>query len=55
MTGTAMTEANEFSEIYNLEVIEIPTNVPCVREDADDEVYRTNKEKDATPEYGRYR
>ncbi len=46
MTGTAMTEANEFNEIYNLEVVEVPTNVACIREDADDEVYRTNHEKD---------
>ncbi len=45
MTGTAMTEAGEFSEIYKLEVIEVPTNVPCVREDMDDEVYRTAEEK----------
>ncbi len=46
MTGTAMTEAGEFSEIYKLEVVEIPTNVPCVRKDHDDEVYRTAEEKD---------
>src|SRR5262245_46696151 len=45
MTGTAMTEANEFAEIYKLEVVEIPTNVACVRIDADDEVYRTLREK----------
>ncbi len=45
MTGTAMTEATEFQEIYGLEVIEIPTNLPCVRGDEDDEVYRTAKEK----------
>ncbi|MBM08687.1 MAG: preprotein translocase subunit SecA [Magnetovibrio sp.] len=45
MTGTAMTEAGEFSEIYKLEVVEIPTNVVCVREDLDDEVYRTATEK----------
>jgi preprotein translocase subunit SecA len=45
MTGTAMTEAGEFSEIYKLEVIDIPTNVPCVRQDHDDEVYRTANEK----------
>ena len=45
MTGTAMTEAGEFSTIYNLEVIEIPTNVTCIRKDQDDEVYRTAKEK----------
>ncbi|MDA1091139.1 MAG: preprotein translocase subunit SecA [Proteobacteria bacterium] len=47
MTGTAMTEAGEFSEIYGLEVIDIPTNVPCIRQDNDDEVYRTAAEKDA--------
>ena len=45
MTGTAMTEAPEFMDIYGLEVIEIPTNLPCVRVDNDDEVYRTTKEK----------
>ena len=45
MTGTAMTEAGELSEIYKLEVIDIPTNVPCVRQDHDDEVYRTADEK----------
>lgn len=45
MTGTAMTEAGEFSEIYGLEVVEIPTNVPCHRIDYDDEVYRTAEEK----------
>ncbi|WP_119299506.1 preprotein translocase subunit SecA [Dongia deserti] len=45
MTGTAMTEAPEFSEIYGLDVIEIPTNVPVQREDQDDEIYRTAKEK----------
>ena len=45
MTGTAMTEADEFAEIYKLEVIEIPTNVPVTRKDADDEVYRSAAEK----------
>ena len=45
MTGTAMTEAGEFQEIYNLEVVEMPTNIPVSRIDADDEVYRTAKEK----------
>jgi len=45
MTGTAMTEAAELLDIYNLEVIEIPTNLPCIRIDNDDEVYRTTKEK----------
>src|SRR5689334_14155760 len=45
MTGTAMTEAEEFMDIYNLEVIEVPTNMPMVRLDDDDEVYRTAAEK----------
>jgi preprotein translocase subunit SecA len=45
MTGTAMTEATEFSEIYKLDVIECPTNEPCIRIDHDDEVYRTTSEK----------
>lgn len=45
MTGTAATEADEFHEIYGLEVLEIPTNVPVARIDADDEVYRTAEEK----------
>ncbi|MFO1129604.1 MAG: preprotein translocase subunit SecA [Rhodospirillales bacterium] len=45
MTGTAMTEAAEFGEIYKLDVVDIPTNVPCIRIDADDEVYRTAREK----------
>jgi preprotein translocase subunit SecA len=45
MTGTAMTEADEFAEIYKLDVLEIPTNVPVARRDEDDEVYRTADEK----------
>ena len=45
MTGTAMTEAAEFAEIYALESVEIPTNMPVVRADMDDEVYRTAQEK----------
>src|SRR3989440_9694177 len=45
MTGTAMTEADEFIDIYNLEVIEVPTNMPMIRLDDDDEVYRTAAEK----------
>ena len=45
MTGTAATEANEFAEIYRLDVVEIPTNMPMIRIDSDDEVYRTNEEK----------
>ena len=42
MTGTALTEADEFLDIYNLEVLEVPTNMPLARDDQDDEVYRTN-------------
>ena len=45
MTGTASTEADEFAEIYKLEVVEIPTNRPVQRLDEDDEVYRTVDEK----------
>ena len=45
MTGTAMTEADEFAEIYKLDVVEIPTNVNVTRKDEDDEVYRTAAEK----------
>jgi preprotein translocase subunit SecA len=45
MTGTAMTEADEFAEIYKLDVVEIPTNVTVNRNDEDDEVYRTAEEK----------
>jgi preprotein translocase subunit SecA len=45
MTGTAATEADEFMDIYELEVLEIPTNMPMVRIDDDDEVYRTAQEK----------
>ncbi|MEA4836833.1 MAG: preprotein translocase subunit SecA [Rhodospirillaceae bacterium] len=45
MTGTAQTEAAEFQEIYKLEVVEIPTNLPVSRKDMDDEVYRTAREK----------
>ncbi len=45
MTGTAATEAEEFSEIYGLGVVEIPTNEPIARVDEDDQVYRTTKEK----------
>ena len=45
MTGTAMTEADEFDEIYKLQVIEIPTNVAVARKDDDDEVYRSAAEK----------
>ncbi len=45
MTGTAGTEADEFQQIYKLEVVEIPTNVPVARVDQDDEVYRSAEEK----------
>ena len=45
MTGTALTEADEFAEIYKLDVLEIPTNVAVVRKDSDDEVYRSAEEK----------
>src|SRR6202166_5099502 len=45
MTGTASTETDEFQDIYNLEVLEIPTNMPMVRIDDDDEAYRTAAEK----------
>jgi preprotein translocase subunit SecA len=45
MTGTAATEAEEFMDIYRLDVMEVPTNLPVMRDDEDDEVYRTYKEK----------
>lgn len=45
MTGTAKTEAAEFNDIYKLDVVQIPTNLPMARQDLDDEVYRTAKEK----------
>ncbi|MBB3563904.1 preprotein translocase subunit SecA [Rhizobium sp. BK512] len=45
MTGTAQTEAEEFGNIYNLDVLEVPTNLPIKRIDEDDEVYRTVEEK----------
>src|SRR6266542_4181524 len=45
MTGTAATEADEFMDIYGLEVLEVPTNMPLARVDDDDEVYRTAEEK----------
>ncbi|MBV9629785.1 MAG: SEC-C domain-containing protein, partial [Xanthobacteraceae bacterium] len=45
MTGTAMTEADEFMDIYGLDVVEVPTNRPMIRADDDDEVYRTAAEK----------
>jgi len=45
MTGTAITEAGEFWDIYKLDVVEIPTNKPVVRNDQEDRVYKTNREK----------
>ena len=45
MTGTAATEAEEFHDIYKLEVVEVPTHQPMVRQDEDDEVYRNSAEK----------
>lgn len=45
MTGTAVTEADEFMDIYKLDVLEVPTNLPVMRRDDDDEVYRTAEEK----------
>ncbi len=45
MTGTAQTEATEFAQIYNLEVISIPTNVPMRRDDMNDLIYKTEREK----------
>ncbi|NBU54202.1 MAG: preprotein translocase subunit SecA, partial [Proteobacteria bacterium] len=45
MTGTALTEAEEFYEIYKLDVVEVPTNRPMVRKDFNDKIFRTEKEK----------
>ncbi|MCV3428144.1 preprotein translocase subunit SecA [Campylobacter sp. IFREMER_LSEM_CL1904] len=45
MTGTAQTEATEFSQIYNLDVVSIPTNIPIARIDKDDLIYKTQEEK----------
>ena len=45
MTGTAATEADEFMDIYGLDVVEVPTNMDMIRDDEDDEVYRTAQEK----------
>ena len=57
MTGTALTEEKEFRDIYGMDVIEIPTNMPIQRKDLQDAVYKTRKEKlkaicDAVEEYG---
>ena len=46
MTGTALTEAAEFMDIYGLDVVEVPTNMPVARQDDDDQVFRTAAEKD---------
>ena len=45
MTGTALTEAEEFNQIYGLNVVEIPTNKPMIRNDKNDKIYKTQKEK----------
>ena len=45
MTGTAETEANEFHDIYKLDVAVIPTNQPCMRKDYNDFIYKTRREK----------
>ncbi|MBS4170068.1 Protein translocase subunit SecA [Neochlamydia sp. AcF95] len=45
MSGTAVTEANEFKQIYKLDVLEIPTHKPCLRKDFNDEIYMTEREK----------
>jgi preprotein translocase subunit SecA len=45
MSGTGITEAGEFKEIYKLDVLEIPTHRPCIRADANDEIYMTEREK----------
>ena len=45
MTGTALTEVDEFIDIYGLDVLDVPTNVPVLRKDENDEVYRTEREK----------
>lgn len=47
MTGTARTEADEFAEIYGLDVVSVPTNVPVIRLDADDDVYLATVDRDA--------
>ncbi|MGA8165434.1 MAG: preprotein translocase subunit SecA [Waddliaceae bacterium] len=45
MTGTAITEANELKQIYKMDVLQIPTNRPCIRTDFNDEIYMTEREK----------
>ena len=45
MTGTAATEASEFKEIYDLDVLVIPTNKPCRRQDHNDRIFKTKREK----------
>ena len=53
MTGTAETEASEFWSIYKLDVVAIPTNRPVIREDRDDKIYKTKREKYNAVEIGR--
>ena len=45
MTGTALTEAEEFFDIYKLNVVSVPTNRPMIRKDLNDQIFRTEKEK----------
>ena len=45
MTGTAVTEAEEFYDIYKLKTVSVPTNVPMIRTDLNDQIFRTEKEK----------
>ena len=45
MTGTAETEATEFAQIYSLDVVSIPTNIPITRKDLNDLIYKTEEEK----------
>ena len=45
MTGTALTEAEEFYDIYKLNVVAVPTNRPMIRKDFNDQIFRTEKEK----------
>ena len=45
MTGTALTEAEEFYDIYKLKTVSVPTNVPMIRDDLNDQIFRTEKEK----------
>ena len=45
MTGTALTESEEFFDIYKLNVVSVPTNKPMIRKDLNDQIFRTEKEK----------